>query len=233
MRQLDKLYTKHPFYGARKLAACLSTPDMPVGRSRAGRLMKLMGIEAIYRKPRTSKPSPEHETYPYLLRGLVIDRPNQVWATDITYIPLLHGFAYLVAMMDWYSRYVLSWRLSNTLDSSFCVEALQEALERFGEPDIFNSDQGSQFTSKSFTGVLKARDVSISMDGRGRCFDNIFVERLWRSVKYEDVYLRDYQSMPEATHGLGRYFDFYDHERIHAALGYQTPAAVYLGHASI
>jgi putative transposase len=233
MRQLDKLYIKYPFYGARKMAACLSKPNMPVGRNRAGRLMKLMGIEAIYRKPRTSKPSPEHETYPYLLRGLVIDRPNQVWATDITYIPLLHGFAYLVAVMDWYSRYVLSWRLSNTLDSSFCVEALQEALERFGRPDIFNSDQGSQFTSKSFTDVLKAREVSISMDGRGRCFDNIFVERLWRSVKYEDVYLRDYQSMPEAAHGLGCYFDFYDHERIHAALGYQTPAAVYLEHASI
>jgi len=232
MRQLDRLYTKYPFYGARKLAVCLSTPDMPVGRKRVGRLMKLMAIEAIYRKPRISKPHPEHEKYPYLLRDLVIDRPNQVWATDITYIPLPHDFAYLVAVMDWYSRYVLSWRLSNTLDSSFCVEALLEALERFGRPDIFNSDQGSQFTSKDFTGELKAHDVAISMDGRGRFYDNIFIERLWRSVKYEDVYLRDYQSMPEASHGLGCYLDFYDNERIHAALGYRTPAAVYLAHSS-
>lgn len=231
MRQLDKLYTKRPFYGARKLAVSLSTPDMPVGRKRVGRLMKLMGIEAIYRKPRLSKPSPEHEKYPYLLGGMVIDRPNQVWSTDITYIPLLNGFAYLVAIMDWFSRRVLSWRLSNTLDSSFCVEALLEAMERFGRPDIFNSDQGSQFTSKDFLSHLKAAEVKISMDGRGRCYDNIFIERLWRSVKYEDVYLRDYQVMPEATHGLGCYFDFYNHERIHAALGYRTPAVVYQTHA--
>ena len=228
MRNIDKLYTKRPFYGARRIAISLSQPNQPVSRKRVGRLMKLMGIEAIYRKPRTSKPTPEHEVYPYLLRGLSIDRPNQVWATDITYIPLLHGFAYLVAVMDWFSRYVLAWRLSNTMDSSFCVEALQEALERFGAPEIFNTDQGSQFTSKVFTTELKTHGIAISMDGRGHFYDNIFIERLWRSVKYEEVYLRDYQSMPEATHGLGCYFHFYDYERIHQALGYQTPAAVYL-----
>jgi putative transposase len=180
MRQIDRLYTQYPFYGARRIAVSLSKPDHPVGRKRVGRLMKLMGIEAIYRKPRTSKPTSEHVVYPYLLRDLTIDRPNQVWATDITYIPLLHGFAYLVAVMDWFSRFVLSWRLSNTMDVSFCVEALQEALRRFGAPDILNMDQGSQFTSKVFTDEAKGHGVSISMDGRGRVYDNIFIERLWR-----------------------------------------------------
>lgn len=228
MRRLDEVYTKWPFYGSRRMAAHLSTPDHEVNRKRIQRLMRLMGIEAVYAKPRTSKPAPEHKVYPYLLRGLGIARPNQVWCTDITYIRLLRGYAYLVAVMDWYSRYVLTWRLSNSLETSFCLEALQEALERFGRPEIFNSDQGSQFTSEDFTGCLKDAGVAISMDGRGRVYDNIFVERLWRSVKYEEVYLHDYESMPRAWRGLDAYFRFYDDERLHQSLGYVTPASVYL-----
>jgi len=228
MRRIDEVYTEWPFYGARRIAAHLSRKKPAVDRKRVGRLMKKMGIEAIYQKPRTTKPAPEHETYPYLLRNLDIVRPDQVWATDITYIRLHRGFVYLVAVMDWFSRYVLSWRLSNTLETSFCVEALQEALSRAGPPDIFNTDQGSQFTSTAFTDCLKDAGVDISMNGRGRAVDNIFVERLWRSVKYEEVYIRDYQSMREAATNLGAYFDFYDHTRVHQSLDYQTPAAVYL-----
>jgi putative transposase len=227
MRRIDEVYTQWPFYGARKITEHLLREALEVNHKRVSRLMRLMGIEAIYCKPRTTKSHPEHRKFPYLLGGLKIVRPNQAWATDITYIRLHHGFVYLVAVMDWYSRYVLSWRLSNTLESSFCIEALQEALGRFGPPDIFNSDQGSQFTSTDFTDVLKAASVRISMDGRGRAVDNIFVERLWRSVKYEEVYLKDYQTMREAAAGLGSYFTFYDDVRLHQALDYRTPAEAY------
>jgi putative transposase len=228
MRLIDELYTKWPFYGSRKITEHLRTEGQLVNRKRVSRLMGVMGIEAIYQKPRTTKPTPEHEKYPYLLRGLEIRVPNQVWCTDITYIRLRRGFVYLVAVMDWFSRFVLTWRLSNSLETTFCLDALQEALERYGPPGIFNTDQGSQFTSTDFTGCLKDARVDISMDGRGRVFDNIFIERLWRSVKYEEVYLKDYQTLPEASRGLGAYFDFYDHERIHQSLGYNTPASVYL-----
>lgn len=228
MRRIDELYTEWPFYGSRKITAHLKVEGQAVNRKRVSRLMRVMGIEAIYQKPRTTKSAPEHRKYPYLLRGLKIERPNQVWATDITYIRLRQGFIYLVAVMDWFSRYVLSWRLSNTLDSSFCIEALQEALQRAGPPEIFNSDQGSQFTSTDFTDCLKAAGVSISMDGRGRAVDNIFVERLWRSVKYEEVYLKDYLTMGEAASNLGGYFSFYDNVRLHQALDYRTPVAVFL-----
>lgn len=227
MRRIDELYTQWPFYGTRKITEHLKVEGQAVNRKRVSRLMRLMGIEAIYQKPRTTKATPEHRKYPYLLRGLKIAHPNQVWATDITYIRLRQGFIYLVAVMDWFSRYVLSWRLSNTLETSFCIEALQEALQRFGPPEIFNSDQGSQFTSTDFTDYLKGAGVSISMDGRGRAVDNIFVERLWRSVKYEEVYLKDYQTVGEATSNLGAYFSFYDNVRLHQALEYRTPAAVY------
>ena len=187
----------------------------------------LASVVAMVPKPDTSEPAPEHPVYPYLLRNLEISRPNQVWATDITYIPLDRGFAYLVAIIDWHSRRVLSWRLSNTLDSSFCVEALREAMKRFGKPEIFNTDQGAQFTSQAFTSVLRAADVRISMDGKGRCLDNVFVERVWRSLKYEEVYLHAYRDLVEARAGIGRYFDYYNHERDHQALGYQTPDAYY------
>jgi putative transposase len=185
-----------------------------------------MGIEAIYQRPRTSRPAPEHRIYPYLLRGLVIGRVNQVWAADICYIPMAHGFLYLVAVMDWVSRYVLAWRLSNLLDSSFCIEALEDALRR-GRPEIFNTDQGSQFTDDDFTGVLTAHGVAISMDGRGRFSDNIFVERLWRNLKYEEVYLKAYRSVAEARRGISAYFEFYNHERLHQALGYRSPRQVF------
>jgi len=188
--------------------------------------MRLMGIEAIYRRPNTSKPSPQHKVYPYLLRGVEIDRVNQVWASDITYIPMARGFMYLVVIMDWYSRYVLSWRLSNTLDADFCVDALEEALSK-GRPEIFNTDQGSQFTSDAFTGTLLEHDIQISMDGKGRYLDNIFVERLWRSVKYEEVYLKAYESVGEARTGLGTYLEFYNDERPHQSLGYRTPRQVF------
>jgi putative transposase len=227
MRRIDELYTKWPFYGSRKITEHLKVEGQAVNRKRVQRLMRLMDIEAIYQKPRTTKSSPEHQKYPYLLRELKITHPNQVWATDITYIRLRQGFIYLVAIMDWFSRYVLSWRLSNTLDTSFCIEALQDALQRDGPPEIFNSDQGSQFTSTDFTDCLKGAGVSISMDGRGRAVDNIFVERLWRSVKYEEVYLKDYLTVGEATSNLGGYFSFYDNVRLHQALEYRTPAAVY------
>jgi putative transposase len=227
MRCIDKLHLELPFYGSRRIAREFRSQGLVVNRKRVQRLMRIMGLEAIAPKPNTSRPAPEHAVYPYLLRGLSIDRPNQVWAADITYIPLTHGYAYLVAIMDWCSRRVLSWRLSNSLDSEFCVEALDEALRRFGQPEIFNTDQGSQFTAVTFTDALLDRGIKISMDGKGRCIDNVFVERLWRSLKYEDVYLNDYDDLVEARVGIGRYFEFYNNRRQHQTLGYQTPASFY------
>jgi putative transposase len=229
MRRIDEIHLSHPCYGSRMLTQQLRAQGHSVNRKRVQRLMRLMGLESMAPKPNTSRPAPEHPVYPYLLRGLDICRVNQVWATDITYIPLGRGFAYLVAVMDWYSRRVLSWRLSNTLDSGFCVEALQEALFRFGKPEIFNTDQGSQFTAEPFTDVLLDRGIKISMDGKGRFIDNIFVERLWRSLKYEEVYLHVYDNLAEAREGIGRYFRFYNEQRFHTALGYQTPADFYAG----
>jgi len=231
MRRIDELHLKWPFYGSRNLAHALRNEGHEVNRKRVQRLMRLMGLEAMAPKPKTSEPHPEHPVYPYLLRGLKICRINQVWATDITYIPMRTGFVYLVAIMDWYSRRVLSWRLSNTLDSSFCVEALEEALGRFGKPEIFNTDQGAQFTAEAFTQPLRDRGIAISMDSKGRCLDNVFVERLWRSLKYEEVYLHAYDSVAEARDGIGRYFGFYNERRPHQSLGYQTPAAFYAGEA--
>jgi putative transposase len=229
MRQLDELHLKHPFFGSRMMTQTLKKQGGPINRKRVQRLMRLMGLESLAPKPNTSCPAPEHSVYPYLLRGVTVDRVNQVWASDITYIPMSHGFAYLVAIIDWYSRRVLAWRLSNTLETAFCVEALHEALTRFGQPEIFNTDQGAQFTADSFTHVLRDRGIKISMDGKGRCIDNVFVERLWRSLKYEEVYLNPYDSMGEARLGIGRYFAFFNDERPHQALGYQTPSSFYDG----
>jgi putative transposase len=226
MRLLDEQYTQTPFYGSPKMTEWLRDQGFGVNRKRVGRLMAKMGLAAIYQGPGTSQPHPAHKIYPYLLRGVAIERVDQVWSADITYIRLRAGFLYLVAVMDWFSRYVLSWRLSNTLDSSFCVEALEAALQD-RQPEIFNTDQGTQFTSEDFTGILKGRQIAISMDGRGRCMDNIFVERLWRTVKYEEVYLRDYQTPGEAYLGLKKYFDFYNRERYHQALNYRTPYEAY------
>jgi putative transposase len=226
IRRIDRQYTATPFYGVRRMTVALQHQKQKVNPKRVRRLMRLMGLEAIYPKPRTSEPSPENKVYPYLLKALVIDRPDQVWCTDITYIPLRRGWLYLVAVMDWFSRYVLAWELSVTLDAGFCVEALTRALQ-LGTPGICNSDQGSQFTSHAFTGVLLSAGIRISMDGRGRAFDNIFIERLWRSVKYEEVYIHDYQIPAEARLGLGRYLNFYNQERPHQALAYRTPAEVY------
>ena len=228
MRLLDEQYTRTPFYGSRKMTEWLATVGHLVNRKRVARLMELLGIEAVYPKPRLSQPGKGHRIYPYLLTGTTVDRVNQVWSTDITYIRMAQGFLYLVAVMDWFSRFVLSWSLSLTMEVEFCVEALKRALRR-GRPEIFNSDQGSQFTSEKFTGELAERQIAISMDGRGRCMDNIFVERLWRSLKYEEVYLNDYGSVAEARANIGRYFQFYNQERLHQSLGYRTPAAVYLG----
>lgn len=230
MRLLDEQYTRTPFYGSRKMVAWLATQGRAVNRKRVSRLMALMGIEAVYPKPKLSQPGEGHRIYPYLLKGTTVERVNQVWSTDITYIRMAQGFLYLVAVMDWFSRFVLSWSLSLTLEVDFCLEALQRALRR-AQPDIFNSDQGSQFTSQAFTGQLNAKGIAISMDGRGRCMDNIFVERLWRSVKHEEVYLHDYESVTEARARLDRYFRFYNHERLHQSLDYRTPAAIYLGRA--
>ena len=226
MRLMDKEYTRHPFYGSRRMLVWLRGQGYGVNRKRVSRLMETMGIEALYPKPRLSQPGEEHKIYPYLLKDVEITRVNQVWSTDITYIRMPEGFVYLVAVMDWYSRYVLSWSLSLTMEVDFCVEALRRALRR-GRPEIFNSDQGSQFTSEEFTEVLKTRDIAISMDGRGRCFDNIFIERLWRSLKYEEVYLREYGSVPEARAGIGNWFRFYNKERAHQKLGDRTPAQLY------
>jgi putative transposase len=227
MRRIDALFTERPFFGARRIARTLTDEGFPLNRKRARRLMRLMGIEALGPKPRTSAPAPGHKIYPYLLRGLTIDRPNQVWACDITYIPIGRGFLYLVAVIDWASRAVLSWRLSNTMDASFCVDALEEAMARYGKPEIFNTDQGSQFTSADFTGVLVAAGVRVSMDGRGRWMDNVFIERVWRSLKYEDVYLKGYADGCEARAGIGAYFAFYNERRLHQALGYRPPMAVW------
>jgi|TARA_B100001971_G_scaffold200726_1_gene212644 putative transposase len=226
MKLIDRQYLSTPFYGARKIAAWLKSQSHQVNRKRARRLMRIMGLKAIYRRPRTSKPAPGHKIYPYLLGGIKITRPNQVWAVDITYIPMARGFLYLVAIIDWYSRYVLSWRLSNTLDADFCVEALEEALKK-DKPDIFNTDQGSQFTGEAFTGLLKQHGIRISMDGKGSYNDNLFIERLWRTVKYEEVYLKAYQDGRDARIGLGNYFRFYNTERPHQTHGYRTPAEVY------
>ncbi|WP_408998396.1 IS3 family transposase [Syntrophus buswellii] len=227
MRQIDEIHLAFPFYGSRKIRDELWARKHNVGRDRVRRLMRRMGIEALYVKPRLSLPHPEHVKYPYLLRGLEIKRANQVWATDITYIPMAKGFCYLVAIMDWASRMVLSWRLSNTLDSAFCVDALEEAIAKYGCPEIFNTDQGSQFTAETFTYALKSRGITISMDGKGRWMDNVFIERLWRSVKYEDIYLKAYNSMAETKRGLAAYFTFYNEKRWHQNFDRKTPAMVY------
>jgi putative transposase len=227
MKLLDEEYTRHPFKGVRRMTVYLREFGYLINEKRVRRLLRLMGIEAIYPKRNLSKSNAEHKKYPYLLKGLAITKPNQVWCTDITYIRLSQGFVYLIAIMDWYSRYVLGWRLSNSLESSFCVEALEDALIFHGVPEIFNTDQGSQFTSEGFTGLLLANAIKISMDAKGRAFDNIFIERLWRSVKYEEVYLHDYNSVIEAKTGLKKYFNFYNFERHHQHLGYKKPAEIY------
>jgi len=226
MGRIDELYTQWPFYGSRRLTVELRGQGFAVNRKRVQRLMRIMGIEAIYARPRTSDPHPGHRIYPYLLRDVAIVDVDQVWSTDITYIRLRRGFAYLVAVMDWYSRYVLSWTLSNSMEVGFCLDALEDAL-MLGTPQIFNTDQGSQFTSDLFTRRLLDAGITISMDGRGRALDNVWIERLWRSVKYEDIYLRDYQSLGDVRHGLAAYFAFYNNRRPHQSLGYRTPAEVY------
>lgn len=228
MRLLDEQYTQTPFYGVRRMTAWLRGEGYLINPKRVRRLLRRMGLWAIYPGPSTSKPSPDHHIYPYLLRNVPIRAVNQVWSSDITYIRMHRGFCYLVAIIDWFSRYVLSWEVATSLETSFCLDALDKALIEGSErPQVFNSDQGVQFTSLDFTGRLLAHDIRISMDGRGRALDNIFVERLWRSVKQEEVYIRDYQTVGEAVNGLGRYFDFYNHRRLHQSLSYQTPAAVY------
>lgn len=226
MRLIDERYTACPFYGSRRLTAWLLRRGEAVNRKRVQRLMRQMGLEAIYPKPRLSMARRGHRIYPYLLRGVSIERPDHVWSTDITYLPMKAGFMYLAAIVDWYSRYVLTWRLSNTLDGSFCLDMLEEALGR-GQPAVFNTDQGVQFTSEAWTGRLLSAGVAVSMDGRGRCLDNVFVERLWRTVKYEDVYLKGYETVPELEAGLGQYFLFYNEERLHQSLDYRTPESVY------
>ncbi len=230
MRLLDEQYTQMPFYGVERMTASLRRKGIRIGHNRVRRLLRLMGLEAVYPKPRLSLPDSQHRIYPYLLRGLRIDRPNQVWAADITYIRLWQGFVYLVSVMDWFSRFVISWELSVTLDAQFCVSSLERAMMMV-VPEIFNTDQGSQFTSGEFTGVLEKAGVSISMDGKGRVFDNIFVERLWRTLKYEEVYLKDYADVDDARLNIGRYFELYNHVRLHESLGYCTPAEVYFGKA--
>jgi putative transposase len=227
LRLLDEEYTRHPFYGTRRMTQYLRGLGHWVNRKRVQRLMQKLGLAGMAPGPNTSKPHPQHKLYPYLLRGVDVIAPNQVWSTDITYIRLLHGFVYLVAIIDWYSRKVLAWRLSNTMDAGFCVDCLEEAIKHYGSPKIFNTDQGSQFTSNSFTGVLIQQGITISMDGRGRALDNIFVERLWRTVKYEDVYLKKYETIPTLLLGLTDYFLFYNGERRHQSLGYTTPDVVY------
>jgi len=227
MRLIDEQHMRTPYYGARQMVRYLRREGYVVSRKRVRRLMHKMGLCVIYQRPRTTVPAFDHEVYPYLLRDLVIDRPNQVWCADITYISMRRGFLYLVAIMDWATRKVLAWRLSNTIDTEFCIEALEEALAKYDKPEIFNSDQGSQFTSPRFTQVLKQANVKISMDGKGRWMDNVFIERLWRSLKYEDVYLKGYADGREAKAGIGAYFAFYNKQRLHQALGYRTPMAVW------
>jgi putative transposase len=231
MRLIDQEYTAHPFLGSRRLTAWLTGQGEAVNRKRVQRLMGLMGLEAIYPKPKLSAAGRGHRIYPYLLRGVSIQRPDQVWSTDITYVPLARGFMYLAAIIDWFSRYVIAWRLSNTLDGSFCLEMLEEALGQ-GRPEVFNTDQGVQFTAAAWTGRLEEAGVAVSMDGRGRCLDNVFVERLWRTVKYEDIYLWRYEAVPELQRGLGRYFPYDNEGRPHQSLGYRTPAAVYRSRAA-
>src|SRR5476651_1808883 len=222
MRRIDELHLEYPFYGSRRMAVVLRDDGRVVNRKRTQRLMRLMGLEAIYQKPNTSRPHPDHKVYPYLLRGLIIDRPNQVWCADITYIPMAKGFVYLVAVMDWFSRRVLAWRLSITMETDFCVDALREAMDRHGRPEIFNTDQGVQFTSTAFLDELSSQGVRIGMDGKGRFLDNIFIERLWRSLKYEEVYIKAYGSVAEARQGIGGWLGFYNEKRPHQALGYRT-----------
>jgi putative transposase len=228
MRLIDEQYTACPFYGSRRMTAWLTRRGEEVNRKRVQRLMRVMGLEAIYPKPRLSAAGRGHKIYPYLLRGVKVERPDQVWSTDITYVPMEAGFMYLAAVIDWYSRYVISWKLSNTLDGSFCLEMLEEAL-RGGRPEVFNTDQGVQFTAEAFTGRLLSAGVAVSMDGRGRALDNVFVERLWRSVKYENIYIQGYDSVTGLHRGLKEYFAFYNEERLHQSLGYDTPGAVYRG----
>jgi putative transposase len=228
MRRIDEQYTARPYYGSRRMTVWLVQQGEEVNRKRVRRLMRLMGLEAIYPKPKLSAAGRGHRIYPYLLRDVRIERPDQVWSADITYIPMATGFMYLAATIDWYSRYVIAWRLSNTLDGSFCLDMLEEALG-LGRPEVFNTDQGVQFTMEAWTRRLDSAGVQVSMDGRGRCLDNVFVERLWRSVKYEEIYLRCYERVPELHGGLRRYFGFYNDERPHQALDYRTPAAVYGG----
>lgn len=227
MRLIDEIHMKYPFMGSRSIRDQLQVMGHQVGRQHVSTLMKKMGIAAFYRKPNLSKPHPQHKIYPYLLRGMDITRANQVWSADITYLPMARGFCYLMAIMDWASRKVLAWRLSNTLGASFCTEALEEAIRKYGVPEIFNTDQGSQFTSDAFIGILESHDVNISMDGKGRWLDNVFIERLWRSVKYEDVYLKAYSSITEARQGLREYFEFYNLRRRHQSLDRRTPDDVY------
>ena len=226
MARMDRQYLKTPFYGSRRMKAWLLAEGYLVSRSKVRRLMRLMGLEAIYRRPNTSKPAPGHRVYPYLLKGVDVNRVDQVWAADITYIPMAEGFLYLVAIMDWHSRHVLAWKLSNTMDTDFCVTALEAALGK-GRPEVFNTDQGAQFTSDAFTQTLQERGIRVSMDGKGRYLDNIFVERLWRSIKYEEVYLKAYQTVAEARVGINAYLEFYNRRRPHQSLGYRTPAQVY------
>ncbi len=230
MRRIDELHLEHPFAGSRMLRDLLRREGLTIGRLAVATLMRRMSIEALYRRPNTSKPAPGHKIYPYLLRNLVVDRPNQVWAMDITYIPMARGFVYLAAVVDWFSRRVLAWKLSITLETEFCIAAVNEALAVHGKPAIFNTDQGSQFTSVAFTGLLQEQKIEISMDGRGAWRDNVFVERLWRSVKYEEVYLRAYDSVSDARASLGRYLDFYNSRRPHSSLGARTPEQAYLDH---
>ena len=227
MRRIDELHLELPFAGSRMLRDLLAAEGNKIGRRHATTLMRKMGIEAVYRKPNTSKPAPGHRIYPYLLRGLTIDRPNQVWATDITYIPMARGFVYLCAVMDWFARRILAWRLSNTMEAEFCVEVLEDALARYGKPGIFNTDQGSQFSGTAFTGVLIKNEIAISMDGKGAWRDNVFVERFWRSVKYEEVYLRAYDDVPTARASIGRYLNFYNGRRPHSSLDRRTPDQAY------
>ena len=229
MKLLDEQYTKHPSWGVKRMKHWLERKGVYANVKRVRRLLRLMGLEAIYPKPRLSNSNPEHKIYPYLLRNLDIKRPNQVWCSDITYVRMGKGFLYLTVIMDWFSRKVLSWELSNTLDTSFCTSALKEALQRYGKPEIFNTDQGSQYTSKDFTDILKDNGIDISMDGRGRALDNVFVERLWRTVKYEEVYLKEYRNPLDARTNLGEFFIHYNEERPHQGLGYMTPSEVYSG----
>jgi putative transposase len=227
MRRIDELHLDYPFAGSRMLRDMLHREGIEIGRRHVATLMKRMGIEALYRRPNTSRPAPGHKIYPYLLRGLTVECPNQVWAMDITYIPMARGFVYLAAVVDWFSRRVLAWRLSITMEAAFCIEALEEALVKYGAPEIFNTDQGSQFTSADFTGVLIANAIAISMDGKGAWRDNVFVERIWRSVKYEEVYLHAYDSVGEARASIGRYLDFYNRRRPHSSLDRKTPDEAY------